>query len=297
MPIGSAATSAPVLSVAARLDSALPDVHWDALPEGSVCSRFEAPSGSLAVLSLGDPGHPRIVLVPGITGSKEDFILVMPILAAAGYYVQSFDLAGQYQSADAGPRDGARYDYHLFVADLIAFLEHGAPAHLLGYSFAGILAQLVVATRPKLCLSLALMTTPPDPGQVFRGVRWVGPLSPLASARVGASLMILGIVWNLNRVQPNRLSFVRSRFALTKRSSVDDAIGLMQHAPDLAAAVAAVPIPKLVAVGTHDLWPISRHRRFARSIGARIAVYRTGHSPCETAPHQLAADLLELYER
>ncbi len=54
-----------------------------------------------------------MLLAPGVSGSKEDFVLVAPVLAAAGYYVQSYDLAGQYESAAAGPSDGTRYDYAL----------------------------------------------------------------------------------------------------------------------------------------------------------------------------------------
>lgn len=285
------------LAEAARRDREVPDIDWSRLPVGSVVTRWSAPSGSLAVVSLGDPVHPRVVLVPGITGSKEDFNLMMPELVAAGFYVQSYDLAGQYESADAGPRAGDSYDYALFSTDLVAFLEQGEPAHLLGYSFAGIIAQLVLVSRPELVDSLVLLTTPPDTGQAFRSVRWIGPLSDLASARIAAGLMIWGIKTNKNRVRPGRLAFVRARFALTKRASVDDAIRLMRHVPDLRDEIAALNVPKLVAVGTHDLWPLRRHRRFAERIGARLVVYRTGHSPCETAPHQLSADLLALYAR
>src|SRR5690606_14204972 len=106
---------------AERLDRALGDRDWTELAPGSVVSRFPAPSCDLAVVSLGDPRHPRVVLVPGVTGSKEDFTLMLPVLAEAGYFVQSFDLAGQYESGQAGPPPGRRYDYDLFVEDLVAF--------------------------------------------------------------------------------------------------------------------------------------------------------------------------------
>jgi pimeloyl-ACP methyl ester carboxylesterase len=286
-------------AVAAEIDAALIDLDWSRLPDGAVRCDFDAPSGLLATFSLGDPTHPRVVLVPGATGSKEDFILLAPLLAAAGYFVQSYDLAGQYESAAAGPsaRSEGRYDYELFVTDMIAFLEAGAPAHLLGYSFAGIVAQLVLAVRPELILSLTLLTTPPLAGESFRGVRWIGPFSALVAARTIASLMIWGIVTNKNRVQPQRLAFVQKRFALTDRRSVDDIMRLMKRAPDLRANLRIAKIPILVVVGSHDLWPLRLHARFAEQIGARIAVYKTGHSPCETAPHQLAADMLRLFER
>ena len=114
----------------ASLDAAIGDIDWTTPPPGSVRSRFSAPSGELSVISIGDPGHPRVVLVPGATGSKEDFALILPLLAEAGYLVQSFDLAGQYESHAAGANSA--YTYELFIGDLVAFLEAGTPAHLWG---------------------------------------------------------------------------------------------------------------------------------------------------------------------
>ncbi|MEO8907299.1 MAG: alpha/beta hydrolase, partial [Microbacteriaceae bacterium] len=108
-------------------------------------------------------------------------------------------------------------------------------------------------------------------------------------------LMIWGIVTNKNKVGPARLAFVRARFASTTRSSVNDIISLMKRVPDVRPCLRAAAVPLLVAVGNHDLWPERLHARYAAQIGARIAVYVTGHSPCETAPHQLAADMLRLF--
>lgn len=276
-------------------DAAIGEIDWAMPAAGSVASEFDAPSGPLAVVSLGDPTHPRVVLVPGATGSKEDFVLMLPLLADAGFYAQSYDLAGNYGSAQAGPVAGNRYDYPLFVDDLVAFLEAGEPAHLLGYSFAGIVAQLVVAARPELVRSLTLLTTPPDPGNSYRHVKRIGWLSTFLTPRQGAGLMIWGIVTNKNRVGPSRLAFVRSRFDLTRRDSVDDIVRLMKKAPDAAAAVRASGVPSLVATSTHDLWPVERYALLSERLGARLAVYDTGHSPCETTPHQLVRDMLDLF--
>ena len=261
-----------------------------------------APSGGLATIALGDPAAPRVVLVPGVTGSKEDFILMMPLLAAAGFRVESFDMAGQYESWAAGPENASpprnRYDHELFVDDLISVLEAGStPVHVLGYSFAGTVAQLALAQRPELFASLTLLSCPPEPGQGFRGVKRLGPFTGLATGRIGAALMIWGVRQNFTHVPPGRLAFVRARFDLTRRRAVRDIISLMKRAPDVRGVVAASELPKLVAVGEHDLWPSRLHREFAEAIGARLAVYETGHSPCETAPHELVLDLLETYAR
>jgi len=281
---------------AARLDGLVPhDLDWSVLPSGSVTSRFAAPSGELAVVSLGDPADPRVVLVPGVSGSKEDFTLVMPVLAASGYFVQSYDLAGNFESADAAPPAGTSYSYELFTDDLIAFLESNGPAHLLGYSFAGTIAQLATVQRPELVRSLALLATPPEPGNGFRGVKILGPFTWMATGGVGAKLMRWGIVTNKNRVPQTRLDFVRRRFEKTSMRSMADIITLMKRAPDLRPQLRDAAIPKLVAVGQHDLWPVELHAGLAERIGAGLAVYDTGHSPCETTPNQLARDLLALY--
>lgn len=288
-------------SEARELDHAIPDFDWRALPEGTEQDLFQAPSGPLARIALGPESGARVLLVPGATGSKEDFVLMLPLLAAAGLRAEAFDLAGQYESHRAGPwrlsPPRAHYDSDLYLDDLIAVLESGGtPAHVLGYSFAGTVAQRALVARPELFASLTLLSAPPEPGQAFRGVKRIGQLSAFTSAHQGAALMLWGIRNNLNRVPPGRFAFVRERFRLTRRDSVDDIIAEMMRTPDLRAQIAAARVPRLVAVGAHDLWPIELHERSARELGARFAVYETGHSPCETTPHQLVRDLLELFD-
>ncbi len=294
--------AAPEAGLEAGLDAALPDLDWTVLPPGAVSSGFEAPSGTLAMVSLGDPEHPRVVLVPGVTGSKEDFSLMLPLLAGGGYFVQSYDQAGQYESSEAGPhrlvppRD--RYDYDLFVGDLVAVLESSStPAHVLGYSFAGTVAQLAMVRRPELFASLTLLSCPPEPGQGFRGVKRIGWISGLTTGAIGAALMIWGIRRNFVPVPPGRLRFVRDRLEVTSHGSVRDIIRMMKRAPDLRDTIRAIDVPKLIAVGEHDLWPLRLHLAFADRIGAQVSVYVSGHSPCETSPHQLSRDLLELFSR
>lgn len=289
-----------LFDTAARRDAELPDIDWALLPEGGVRARFEVPSGSLAGMTMGVPGNARVVLVPGVTGSKEDFSLMMPELAAAGFFVLSFDLAGQYESAAAGPENlvppRAHYDYELFINDLIAVLDTGAGAsHVVGYSFGAVIAQLAFSLRPELFKSLTLLSCPPEPGQSFRGVSRMGPFTRYANSRIGAALMIWGMRLNLTKAPAGRVSFVNYRFSFTRRQSVRDIVELMKSAPDLRQILADARLPKLVAVGEHDLWPLRLHSSFARAIGAQISVYRAGHSPCESSPHQLCRDLLGMY--
>lgn len=286
---------------ARRLDEALPDRDWSVLPPGVARVSFDAPSGTLAGIGMGDPSAPRVVLVPGVTGSKEDFALMMPLLAHAGFRVESFDLAGQYESAAAGPEHLSpprrSYDLPLFVDDLLAvLLASPGAAHLLGYSFAGTICQLVAVARPDLVSSLTLVTCPPCTGQVFRKMKVLGPVSALASPSAAAALMVWGVRNNLNHVGPGRVAFARHRFAFTRRDSIRDVLGLMFRTPDVEPALRATGIPVLVAAGRHDLWSADAHRQFARRLGARVAIYPAGHSPGETTPYELARDLVAFFD-
>ena len=272
-------------------------VDWASANPGAEAYSFAAPSGSLAAWSLGDPADPRVILVAGATGSKEDFKLLAPPLVAAGYHVQSYDLAGQYESAGAGPSESSgRWDYPLFLADMLAFIESGpTPVHLLGYSFAGVLAQLIAAEHPELVRTLTLLSTPPMTGQVFRGARYIGAPSRVVGARGCASLMLWAIRRNVNGVTPNRYQFVMERLPKTVRASVDDIIDLMRHTPDVTTQLRESGTPIMVATGDGDLWSQALHREYASRLGAHLTVYRTGHAPCETTPNQLASDMLELF--
>lgn len=287
---------------AAALDAALGDVDWTLLPDGVARVEYAAPSGTLAGLAAGDPAAPRVILVPGVTGSKEDFVLVLPLLAASGFRAESYDLAGQFESASAGPErlspPRAHYDHALFVDDLLAVIgAGGAPVHLVGYSFAGTVAAMVAVDRPESVASLTLISTPPLSGQSFRGVKVLGPISGVAPGRVGAALMIWGVRNNLNGAPSHRVEFVRQRFALTRRDSVADIIGLMKRTPDLDAALAAIGIPMLVVAGEHDLWSVELHRAFAQRIGADLLETGGGHSPSEDSPVALTRAIVALADR
>jgi len=288
---------------AMQRDRELEGIDWSHIPPDIQRWSIDAPSGRLAGIQAGAPGSLRILLVPGVTGSKEDFLLMLPLLASAGYLVESYDLAGHYDSIDAGPErlDPPRrhYDHDLFVDDLLAVIDHGeGPVHLLGYSFAGTVAQLVAVRHPERIASLTLLSCPPVAGQTFRATKSaLGPLSRVVGGRQGAGLMLWGIRQNFNRTPQHRYDFVMARMPRLRRAAIDDVIGLMRRTPDLASELAALRLPKLVAYGAHDLWPAGAHERFARDIGARVVRYdEAGHSPCEETPHQLSRDLLQLIE-
>ena len=287
-------------SEAERLDALLGPIDWSTLPAGAVRDGVPAPSGVLARAWIGPVDGPRVLLVPGASGSKEDFALMLPLLAVEGYRVEAFDLAGQYESGAAGPENldppGRRYTLELFVDDLIAVLEAGsAPAHVLGYSFAGIVAAEAAIRRPELFASLTLLTCPPIAGQALRGFRILGPLSPFVSGRALGPVFVAALRLNVHRAPRDRARFVAARFDRTRTSSIGDILGLLKRVPDFAEPLRATGIPLLVVIGSRDLWRTEAHRAFAARLGARLVVLPAGHSPCETAPHQLTEAMRELF--
>lgn len=285
--------------LAKQLDDALPPIDWSALPPGTEKDRVEAPSGSLARISMGPTDGERVVLVPGVTGSKEDFILMMPLFAQAGYRTEAFDMAGQYESAAAGPEQldppGNRYTLKLFADDLREVLLSGdTPAHVLGYSFAGTISTEVAVTQPELFRSLTLLSTPPLSGQSLRRFKKIGALSDFVPGRSLGKPFIAALRHNVHGAPQDRAVFVRARLEHTRASSVGDILALMKRIPDHAPALKQSDIPILVAAGTGDVWHDSAHRAFAERLGARVLILPTGHSPCETAPHQLTEAMLAL---
>ena len=114
------------------------------LPDGVEATRIETPVGTFAAhVARTDSPTAHVLLIPGWTGSKEDFTPLLPLLAAAGYDATAYDQRGQFESPG-----GADADYTLdgFAADALAVASacSDEPPHLLGHSFGGLVAQQAV---------------------------------------------------------------------------------------------------------------------------------------------------------
>jgi pimeloyl-ACP methyl ester carboxylesterase len=132
------------------------------LPEHVVPVSLATARGTFAALATEPEDVPRahVVLVPGWTGSKEDFAPLLPLLRAAGYSATAYDQRGQMETTGL-PED----DYTLagYAEDAVAVAESaGAGAvHLLGHSFGGLVAQTAAAAHPEAWRSLSLLCTGP----------------------------------------------------------------------------------------------------------------------------------------
>jgi pimeloyl-ACP methyl ester carboxylesterase len=290
------------MSEAARLDRAIGPIDWSEWPPETERWTIDAPSGPLAAVGMGPADGGRILLVPGMSGSKEDFVLMMPLMAASGYRVEAFDMAGQYESSPAGPENlrppAEHYTLDLFVDDLLMVLRTGAtPAHVLGYSFAGTVAAQAALRHPELFGSLTLLSAPPLHGQALRGFKVLGPISSVIPGRSVSRPFIAALRHNVHHAPEDRAHFVTARFDLTRADSIGDMLALMQHTPDLDAQLRATGIPLLIVAGTDDVWRDGLHGEYAQRVGARLVLLDAGHSPCETAPNQVTRAMLELIER
>ncbi|WP_431680312.1 alpha/beta fold hydrolase [Kitasatospora sp. KL5] len=258
--------------------------------------------GGFAAL-LAEPDGPvrgTALLVPGFTGSKEDFIGLLAPLAAAGYRVAAVDQRGQYETG--GPADPEAYRIGELAEDVLAMsaaLVDRGPLHLLGHSFGGQVArEAVLAVRgPLPWRSLTLLATGP------------GAIDPAEAARTKLLLdalpaMDLEAIWQVMKQMeegsgagpaplPEIAEFLHRRWV----ANVPQALTAMgEHlvaAPDRVAELASVRLPVQVVSGVRDYaWPVEEQAAMARRLEApHVVVPDAGHSPNAEQPAVTAAAL------
>lgn len=115
----------------------------------------------LCVDEYGDPGHPLVVLVHGAAASMDWWDPdLCRALAAGGRRVVRYDHRDTGRST-TGPVGEPAYDGGVLEADLVGLLEalDSGPAHLVGLSMGGGIAQAVALRRPELVSGLTLVAT------------------------------------------------------------------------------------------------------------------------------------------
>ncbi len=244
------------------------------------------------------------LLVPGYTGSKEDFAPLLDPIAGAGVEVVAIDLPGQYES----PGPLVESDYRpaalgAVVADLVAKLAaEGRRVLLLGHSFGGLVARgAVLAGAP--VSGLTLMSSGPSelpPGErrtaLDNGEIVLREQGVKASLQINETRLALNPRW---LTVPQELKdFYRERFV---RSSPAGLLGMgeaLRTEPDLVAKLARVMrtagIPGLVVCGDlDDAWSAAAQRDMAERLDADFAVLSgVMHNPNTEAPEALLATLL-----
>ncbi|MEU7475754.1 alpha/beta hydrolase [Lentzea sp. NPDC042327] len=263
--------------------------------------------GTIAALrapAVDDALRVTALLVPGYTGSKEDFCPILDPIADAGFEVVAIDLPGQQDSA--GPDDEALYrpgPLGAVVAELVEKIAaEGRRVLLLGHSYGGLVARAAVFAGAPVA-GLTLMSSGPAelPAGERRSVLEVGE-HVLAEQGVEGTQRLNELRSSRNpawAALPQELKdFYRNRFLRSPAAALLGMGNGLRSEPDqvakLSRALRSSGVPALVVCGdADDAWSPAVQRDMAERLDADFAVLPgVMHSPNTEAPHELIATLL-----
>jgi len=268
------------------------------LPEGFERHLLKVRRGTVeAIRHPAAPGRgtgETVVMVPGHFGTKEDFRLVMPLLAAAGYDCWAYDYADQFSAT--GLDSCNDYTLELLAADL-AELVGDRPVHYLGHCMGGLVARRAVLDRPALARSLALVCCGPHMHELKHRAMWIKLDAMLAATG------LMGMWPTVQRLLPEGdeliAGFWRHKLQAMNPAYVQGTADSMRVTPDLTAELAASGVPVLVLYGSRDrrLWSHDVYHDMAVRLGAReVKLPGTAHSPVMERPEATVMSLLDLLE-
>jgi pimeloyl-ACP methyl ester carboxylesterase len=251
----------------------------EALPGSGVCERGPA------------------LLVPGFTGSKEDFIAVLQTLAGGGRRVVALDMRGQYETP--GPDDPAAYGCAALGADIAAVLEHfDDQVHLVGHSFGGLVTRETVLADPELLASYTLMSSGPAAiggsreveGRVLLAALPKVGLEHLWSTRIEPEVITKGVPSEI-------VSFLRRRMFSNSPTGLlamaQEILSTPDKVDELAKVTEDAGLPVLVLYGENDDgWEPREQAAMAERLSARkVVIPGAAHSPAVEAPETTASAL------
>ncbi len=272
------------------------------LPTGVHRREITTGRGGFAALEAAPPDgaatHRPALLVPGFTGSKEDFIAVLQPLAAVGRRVVAIDMRGQYETPGADAPEA--YTRAALGADIAAVLATFGqePVHLLGHSFGGLVARETVLADPTPVTSFTLMSSGPGA---------VGGQRESDGRRLLAALPEMGVrkVWELSLepdavargVPPEIVAFLRERMFSNCVTGLAEMGREVLTAPDRVGELAAVASPMLVLHGdSDDAWSPQEQASMARQLAARhVVIPDAAHSPAIEAVTATVAALTDFW--
>jgi pimeloyl-ACP methyl ester carboxylesterase len=256
------------------------------------------------------------VLIPGYTGSKENFLPILEPLAAAGRAVVAVDLRGQYQSPQAASRAG--YAPAEMSADVLAIADAVAGGadgvHLVGHSLGGLLTRDAVLERSAGILSLTLLGSGPGPigGQraaaLHQLLALLDPSDGTAADDKDQLSAMIRQAW-LDEHEPQAraegndehvIAFLKERTLRTCPLHLIVLARYLLGGPDRTGELASVVtagLPAMVVYGENDdAWPPEVQDLMARELGAeRSCIPGAAHSPALDAPVTTASTLTQFW--
>ncbi len=242
------------------------------------------------------------LLVPGYTGSKEDFLAILGPLAAAGRRVVAADLRGQYQTA--GPGDPDAYDPRQLGADVASLVTAVRADHLLGHSFGGLVAREAVlggctpATLTLMSSGPAALAGP-RAGELHFMLNYVDgtPAAGLGGKVAEVWQQVLKPQAVAAGVSGPVLAFLEQRMLANNPVGLVTMASHLLKAEDKTAALAARGVPALVLCGAEDnAWPPAQQREMAgRLAAAWTCIPGAAHNPNVEAPASTAHALTSFW--
>ena len=267
-------------------------------------TNVETERGTFATLGClpRDTALPRgqVVLIPGFTGSKEDFAELLPLLAEAGWSAASYDQRGQYESPAAPSDDfslaGLAADARALCAATFGTADQ---VHLVGHSFGGLVAAAAALRWPESWASLTLLCS--GPGGL--GERLREDLMALAAALEREELEFVYQAMARRDRERGCLApsadieeFIHRRFLANSVHSLAAMVGHLRQAPDRTADLAALDLPVHVVRGEHDTWPHDVQDKLAAALGMQVVVIAdAAHSPAWEQPEETRDALVRLW--
>jgi pimeloyl-ACP methyl ester carboxylesterase len=270
------------------------------LPAGVRAARVRTHRTRTATLVAGESARPAVVLVPGWTGSKEDFVAVLGPLADAGWHALAIDQRGQHETP--GSDHVGDYSLSALADDLLAVMADvsSGPVHLVGHSLGGLVARAATVAQPRSVASLTLLCSGPGPQPAERHYL----LNAMADAIPAIGLPA---TWQAKRAYersqglpeplPEIERFMELRFLNNHPVSLREMTLHLTRPHDDLEALTATGVPVLVAFGADDDgWPTSEQRAMAEQLDAPLAIIEgAGHSPAAERPEQTVAALARFW--
>ncbi|WP_340376342.1 alpha/beta hydrolase [Streptomyces sp. SS7] len=244
------------------------------------------------------------LLMPGFTGSKEDFHDLHGPLAARGYRTVTVDGRGQNES-DGPADDEAPYAREELARDVLAQAAAlGTPVHLVGHSLGGQVARAAVLLDHSPFLSFTLMSSGPaeiSESQKLRVKLLHDALAVMTMPEVWEAIVAMGPPEEVGGPvrgfgSPEQL---RLRWLNHKPAQLLATGRQLCAEPDRVAELAAVPLPFHVLSGARDdTWPVPLLDEMALRLQAhRTVVPDAEHSPNLDRPLPTAQGLADFWDR